>query len=432
MSAAAAGARGACGSDGNADAADGRSLQYENTTPTRKENPNGFRGGVGKRYDHIENLSTAAAKGDKMMRPYLGATVALLPKLDGTHCSFEWPPRDVDAAAGLGVSPCKRTGFIGDATGLHPGSEKFFCPGFPSMIKDVQGAVVALCQELKEATPSIEAIRVHGEVVGGHYPHPDVPRNRDYIHINLKVAYAPDHRFVAYDIECTQRVGSKKKGVWLPHREMLAICAKHGIRALTPVLTGVFEEVLGATFTMLAAGETPTFHEATAETGFKCPVNPAGDLGLSPIFRPMVPTEYFGLPPIEQHDEGWVIKLVANPNGQEVTKRECIKFKHPDREEVRPPPKLQRPKEQLSGLQREGFDLAQGYITDERLDHVLDKVGDADRSNASKIRGMYIEDVFAEFSRATDGKYGTGLKAIRKELIPMISAFISQKLPQPQ
>jgi len=155
---------------------DGAQAPSKYMSPSRKENPNGFKeqDGYGKKYGHIENFTTATMENMRCMLTYTNAVICILPKLDGTHCSFEWPPRAMDVKVGLVVSACKRTGFIGDATGESEGSEKFFAPGFPTLIKTIQGAILDLCQKINGTTKNIAKIRVHGEVVGGYYPHVDV------------------------------------------------------------------------------------------------------------------------------------------------------------------------------------------------------------------------------------------------------------------
>jgi Rnl2 family RNA ligase len=407
---------------------DGAPAPPKHTSPSRKENPNGFKeqDNYGKKYGHIENFTTATMEAMRFMSYFVGAMICILPKLDGTHCSFEWPPRAMDVKAGLVVSACKRTGFIGDATGEGKGSEKFFTPGFPTLIKAIQGAILDLCQEVRGATDNVAKIRIHGEVVGGYYPHVDVPENDEFVMINKNVAYCPDHRFVVYDIEVEHTDG---KNTWLEHSDVVELCNDFNIYVLEPIVTGKFEDVMGATYTMLKAGETPKFTEASSETNYMCPVNDAGDMGLSPIFRPMIPTDMFGFPAVEQHEEGWMIKVVGT------NQRSCLKFKHPGREEIVRPKKVVRPKKGLSDAAKELFTAAQSYITAERLQHVHEKQGDNDKINAPMIKGKFLHDIMTEFGRhhevqivALPGK--KDIEKIKKQLRPLADALVDAELPK--
>jgi Rnl2 family RNA ligase len=364
--------------------------------------------GYGSKYGSMGNLETLVAKYGRM-KHHEGQQVVVLHKLDGAHTSFEAKVlpdgrvgafRPEDTAQGLKVSPCKRTGFIGPGDEDRPGySEAFFTPGFPAMIQAIQDKIHALCKAVAADHPGVVTIRIHGETVGGNYPHPDVPVG-DGPMINDKGKYCPDHRFVCYDIET---VDGDNKAWWPAHDYVRRLCTVIGIHTLAPIVTGVFEEVLGATYRMLQEGKEVEYSEGTPETNYMCPVGPNGEMGLTPIVRSTVAHVLFGLPELPHHDdqgqlvnpeEGVVIKTAAGGRC-----RNCVKFKHPARNEVIKTRKPIRPKTQLTETQTMGFTLAQDYMTEERLRHVLDKLGDTDRGNAEKIKGMFMQDLISEFTR---------------------------------
>jgi Rnl2 family RNA ligase len=413
---------------------------FTTLTPTNMENSLAFNeeAGFGSKYGSMGNLETLVAKYGRM-KHHEGQQVVVLHKLDGTHTSFEakvhpdgtlTAGRTEDTAQGLLVSPCKRTGFIGPADQDRPGfSEAFLTPGFPGMIQAIQDNIYALCKAVSADHPGVVIIRIHGETVGGNYPHPDVPVGNGPM-INNIGKYCPDHRFVCYDIET---VNGDNKAWWPAHDYVQQLCKAMGIYTLTPIAEGIFENVMGATYQMLQEGVSVEYSEGSSETGYMCPVGPNGEMGLSPITRSTLAHTVFGLPELPHHDdkgqlvnpeEGIVIKTAAGG-----ICRNCIKFKHPDRSEVIKTKRPSKPKVQLTETQVAGFTLAQDYITEERLRHVLDKLGDTDRNNAEKIKGMFMKDLITEFCRDHAEYSGKkDLKAIQGELRALTSERVKMWL----
>jgi Rnl2 family RNA ligase len=379
--------------------------------------------GHGRKYGSMENLGHLMSKYGRVQH-HEGRHVVVLPKLDGAHTSFEGKVdadgtvtagRPEDTALGLRVSPCKRTGFIGLADD-SPHSEPFFAPGLTVLIKGIHERLHALCETVARQYSDVGIVRVDGETVGGHYVHPDVPAGTGAA-INKTVQYCPDYRFVCYDIEAVDRQG---KSLWLPHMAVQALCSQHNVYTLKPVLEGTFENVLGATLRVMQEGGEVRYVEGGLD----------GKLGLgsglSPIFRSTIAHELFGLPQLPAHDaegrlvnpeEGWVIKVSEGGRC-----RNCVKFKHPARDEVIRVKRPAKAKTALSAVQVTGFGIAQGYITEERLRHVTGKLSDADRGKVELVKGMYMQDLITEFSRDHSEYSGKkDKKAIQGELRGLVS-----------
>ncbi|MEU6410563.1 RNA ligase family protein [Microbispora sp. NPDC046933] len=70
------------------------------------------------------------------------------------------------------------------------------------------------------------AVRVYGELYGGHYPHPDVPPAPGLAPVQTGIWYSPDVRFALFDVLCHQ--DPDDSGIFLPYADVAAIAAEAG------------------------------------------------------------------------------------------------------------------------------------------------------------------------------------------------------------
>eukprot|EP00475_Leptophrys_vorax_P003108 TRINITY_DN11801_c0_g1_i2.p1 TRINITY_DN11801_c0_g1~~TRINITY_DN11801_c0_g1_i2.p1 ORF type:complete len:306 (-),score=105.64 TRINITY_DN11801_c0_g1_i2:92-1009(-) len=82
----------------------------------------------------------------------------------------------------------------------------------------------------------IKTVRVYGELYGGLYPHPDVPKKFGVKHIQKGVYYSPEIRFCAFDL----RVGTQ----FLSYAKACEVFKATKMPYLKPVVLGTLEEVL--------------------------------------------------------------------------------------------------------------------------------------------------------------------------------------------
>lgn len=237
----------------------------------------------------------------------------------------------------------KRTSFLTDET--FYGDHHF----------DYTKNVADIYKYLKELVSDFSVVAVYGEVYGGVYNHPDVPKIQGYTKVQQEVQYCPENRFAAYDIEID--------GVPLGWDTVIDLCSKFDIPLVPELERGEFETLL------------------MSDTVFPDPLH-----------------EKFGLPPIEGNlAEGWILKPVNEQrfhNGERI----ILKGKNPNFNEQNPVKK--RPK--IIKLTDEGNavkDILCSYITENRLRNVLSHIGAVNQKEFGKILGLFIQDSFDDFCK---------------------------------
>ncbi|MEV7013593.1 RNA ligase family protein [Streptosporangium sp. NPDC051022] len=71
------------------------------------------------------------------------------------------------------------------------------------------------------------AVRVYGELYGGHYPHPDVPPMPSATPVQTGIWYSPDIRFALFDV--LRHEAPDDSGVFLPYADVASIAAEAGL-----------------------------------------------------------------------------------------------------------------------------------------------------------------------------------------------------------
>ena len=105
-------------------------------------------------------------------------------KAHGANLSY-WTNNGVDFFA------AKRTATIG-------ADEKFY--NYEHLLEAIQLALQNIWRKLTQQDPEIKQVTFFGELIGGSYPHPDVPRNRAAPKVQKGIFYSPDNHFYAFDI----------------------------------------------------------------------------------------------------------------------------------------------------------------------------------------------------------------------------------------
>lgn len=124
----------------------------------------------------------------------------------------------VVATDGRGVRVGKRKAWLRD-------DEPFF--GWQLLRASLGEAALAAWRALGEGG----TLRLHGELYGGAYPHPNVAEVPGNMPVQTGVWYAPDIRFSLFDIQVEGDGGAE----FLAHRTVEALAAAHGIEPV-PVL----------------------------------------------------------------------------------------------------------------------------------------------------------------------------------------------------
>jgi len=251
----------------------------------------------------------------------------------------------------------KKTAFIVEEDG------NFF--NYEKVLEENKEAIIKLWDLLGHDNGENNSyMQVYGEIFGGVYSHPDVPKSNDDKKVQGGIYYHPKNKFYAFDLKVNGN------------------------------LTLTMEKV------KKLFKEAGLFH---AETLFKGTFQEA--LDYNPIFLTTIPSR-FGLPEIENnYSEGIVIK----PNEHKRTgngARILIKNKHPDHQENKKP-RIKKPRVEII-LSEEGkylYEKLSCLINDNRLKNVLSKVGNVNQKDFGKIMGMLVSDAIEEFRKDHDEEF---------------------------
>ncbi len=244
-------------------------------------------------------------------------------------------------------------------------NDDFF--GFQEVVHHLEDKVLALFEQLSLDIPAGKYM-LYGELFGGSYPHPDVIPQPNVQAIQTGVYYAPDINFCAFDIAI------EKDGVkaYLDYEDAVAYFKSLGIFHAQVLFTGKLNEALN----------------------FDTRINSK------------VPSQ-LGQPEIEGNlIEGVVIKPLRHLRLTESGERPILKLKNKEFDEEKKFHEAEK-WSYIPGVttntEEIGFLLEEmrGYITDNRLNSVISKIGSPDFTNAERmaaINGEYLRDVLEDFT----------------------------------
>ncbi len=261
-------------------------------------------------------------------------------KVHGSNYAFYYDGNEILRA--------KRTSFLG--------TDKFM--GDHHINYDEQ--IKALYDDLKKHV-DFSVLSIHGEIYGGMYNHPNVPKKSGYTRIQKEVQYCPENRFICYDIALD--------GCFTNWNTVFKKCKQFDIPVVPELKRGTFEELIDY-----------------------------------PVDFPDPLHKRFGLPPIEGNSaEGWVLKPVQNklfPDGSRVIlKGKGEKFKEQNR--VKKAPKIV----ELSDAGNEIRDIFLSFITESRLKNVCSHGHDIGQKDFGKLMGLLIQDALSDFKKDYGEKF---------------------------
>jgi len=240
-------------------------------------------------------------------------------------------------------------------------------------------------------------IIVFGELYGGNYPHPDVPKGK-YGMVQKEIFYSPDVNFICFDILVIDSVDVVEeveyiKSHYINKLERDRLCEEHDI----PYSKTLFRGTL-----------------------YEC-------LEQSNMF-PTTISQRFGLPDIEGNTcEGVVIRPEDNiclPSGE----RPIIKNKNDKFTEKKVKVKV-KTKLVLSEPVQKMVDNINQYINENRLDAMKSKiVGELNPKDFGLYIKMFSQDVFEDFFKDYSDEFKTWEKGDKKILQKQVNTLIIQFL----
>ncbi|MDR1860573.1 MAG: RNA ligase, Rnl2 family [Bacteroidales bacterium] len=305
-----------------------------------------------KKYNSIENTFDRDFMDHIRTKGYAEVPYVVQEKVHGANCSFITDGNDVSFA--------KRSAPV------EPG-EQFYC--YEDVLERYRERVIALFEAVKRQYPDTVELQIYGELFGGSYPHPDVKRIRNIMTIQKGVFYCPWHDFYGFDlfIHAPETYG------YLPVDAVARFFEEGGFLYARTLFEGTLDQCLE----------------------------------YSNAFPSKI-SEWLGLPPIDGNIcEGVVIRPkepLYLPNGARVLlKNKNAKFaeKKQQRRHVR----AQNDPEYSPEL-CELMATAEDYVTDNRLNNVISKIGHVSLPrDMGKLIGLFSKDIIEDFLKEHNAEY---------------------------
>lgn len=310
-----------------------------------------------KKYNSIENSYRSEFIDKIRNSPIKDDVFIVQEKVHGANLSF-WTD-------GIEIKTAKRSGFLEE-------DESFY--NFQLVRKQYRAQILECFSLLKARYSTINHIAIYGELIGGSYSHPDIERVKNSIRVQKGIAYTPKNDFYAFDI----RINSE---YYLPIDEATALLALLGFFYARTLFEGSLDDALNY----------PNAFESKI-------------------------SGWLGLPSVENNIcEGTVIKPNKSyffPNGERViiknknekwaeNKNHTIKIKE---EEV--------VSEMVIKLQR----IVETYVTQNRLNNVISKIGEISFSDFGRVLGLFNKDILEDFLKDYDNHYNSLEKLEQKKV----------------
>lgn len=129
---------------------------------------------------------------------------------------------------GESVVCAKRRGF------LKP-KESFFGH---KLLTGIQDQVQAAFGIVKEQHPNLKYVYVYGEIFGGIYEHPEVPKQSGVRPVQTEVQYCPQTEFYAFDLGLAMDDTSTEECELVGYEEAMKVFKAAGINHLQPLFVG--------------------------------------------------------------------------------------------------------------------------------------------------------------------------------------------------
>jgi Rnl2 family RNA ligase len=278
-------------------------------------------------------------------------------KVHGSNLSF-W----VDAFGSVRVA--KRSGFIGPDENFHKANEALEAHTEPMR---------KLFKVIKELTSSsgkdysAAFVAVYGEIFGGYYSHPDVPKVTGYKAVQNGVMYSPFLHFVAFDVLIGLRDGRLH---YLDTNRAERVLREVGIRPSRTLFVGTMEDAFRY--------QNDFQSRLPGQLGLPSPEN---NVCEGVVIRPLE-TRFFA-------------------NGKRVIfKNKNDKYKEREAKSKKRTAFIESLSPEIKGI----CDELASYVTENRFLNVLSKLGEFDFYKIGMYIHYLVKDVFDEAFLDTDLK----------------------------
>jgi len=237
---------------------------------------------------------------------------------------------------------------------------------------------------------NVEELVVYGEILGGFYPHPDVPRLPNVQKVQKGVWYSNDIHFYCFDIMLN--------GKFLPMDIVENLCEFCDILYAKILFIGTFDECLNypnqfQTHIPKWIGHPPLDPNEKHKI-IRMVFDPlATNEENKPCFKEKV-IEYYG-----NICEGIVIKpvepLYYKDGNRVIFKSKNLIFDERSKEKT---VKKKKQHQQLSDFAMDTLELMNVYVNENRLRNVLSKIGTFTKKDFKKVFDAFKKDVYEAFN----------------------------------
>lgn len=288
-------------------------------------------------------------------------------KVHGANCCIITNGNDTKFA--------KRSGIIKEG-------ENFF--NYETVLEEFRPKIINAFNYIKKKYETNETIinlvQFYGELFGGAYPHPDVPRNSQFNSVQKGLYYAPYQSFYGFDIAIVYKSPDKEGRFWLNPDEMADVFEKNDIFYSKSLFRGTLDECL-------------EFNNA---------------------FQSNIPT-WLGLPPIEDNIcEGVVFKPMVpyffNNGDRILLKNKNERFSEKKKE------KVHKVIPDLPEDVKKAISTVSEYINDNRLNNVISHEGEFDMpKDFGRLIKLFTMDILNDFIK--EYKEWNSLEKVNQKLV---------------
>jgi Rnl2 family RNA ligase len=251
----------------------------------------------------------------------------------------------------------------GKRTSLLADTDEFF--GYKRrLFNEIIPKIQQLYQFVKNTFPNLENLYVFGELFGGSYPHPDVPKIPNINAIQTGIWYCPDIEYCAFDLA----IIINNKQTYLDYEFALTAFQHVNLFHAEPLFIGKYEEALD--FKLGFNSYVPT------KLGFPSLIegNKAEGIVIKPMHEIMVKTT-----------KGSMVRAIVKKKIEEFSED---KYNQAQKQEL-------KNDGELSNMDLLRFEI-DALITENRLNNTLSKIGHVTADNKEKLKellNLYVKDV---------------------------------------
>ncbi|MCP4522145.1 MAG: RNA ligase, Rnl2 family [Cytophagales bacterium] len=280
-------------------------------------------------------------------------------KVHGANLSY-WTANGIDFYA------AKKTAQI-------QGDEKFY--NYELVLNEIKPKLQNIWSTLKKEIDNLEQLTIFGEIIGGNYPHAEVEPDKNAIMVQKGILYSPQNLFYAFDI----MINSDR---YLDVDKTALIFEEQDLLYAKTLFQGNIEECLAY----------PNNFESTIPNLLNLP--------------PIVPNII----------EGVIIRPVQTSYFKS-GKRVILKNKNERWSENKKFNKTIKAKEQLPEKIVKLQEAILTYVTENRLNNVISKIGEVSPKDLGKVLGLFSKDVLEDFLK----DYGEITKDLEKKEMKLIT-----------